>query len=58
MKKIIQTLAAIAAGSTTLLWASDIAYTQRGYRAIGGEYILAVLAAVMIWWLIEKIEWR
>ena len=31
------------------------AYQQRGYQAIGGEYILAVLAAIVIYWLIEKV---
>lgn len=58
MKRIIQILASIAVGSSMLLWASDIAYRQRGYKAIGGEYIAAILAAVIVWWLIEKIEWR
>lgn len=49
MKRIIQILASIAVGSSTLLFASDIAYTQRGYKAIGGEYIAAILAATLIW---------
>ncbi len=56
MKRIVQILASIAVGSSMLLWASDIAYTQRGYKAIGGEYIAAILAAVIIWWLINKME--
>ena len=58
MKRIIQILASIAVGNSMLLWASDIAYKQRGYRAIGGEYIAAILAAVIVWWLIDRIEWR
>ena len=58
MKRIIQILASIAVGSSTLLVASDIAYTQRGYKAIGGEYIAAILAAVIIWWLLDRMEWR
>ncbi len=58
MKRIIQILASIAVGSSTLLFASDIAYTQRGYKAIGGEYIAAILAAIIIWWLIDRMEWR
>ena len=58
MKRIIQILASIAVASSMLLWASDIAYTQRGYKAIGGEYIAAILAAVIVWWLIDRIEWR
>lgn len=49
MKRIIQILASIAVGSSMLLWASDIAYRQRGYKAIGGEYIAAILAAVIVW---------
>ena len=58
MKRIIQILASIAVGSSTLLFASDIAYTQSGYKAIGGEYIAAILAAIIIWWLINRMEWR
>ena len=58
MKTIVQILASIAVGSSTLLFASDIAYTQRGYKAIGGEYIAAILAAVIIWWLLDRMEWR
>ncbi len=58
MKRIIQILASIAVGSSTLLFASDIAYTQRGYKAIGGEYIAAILVAILIWWLIDRMEWR
>jgi hypothetical protein len=58
MKRIIQILASIAVGSSILLFASDIAYTQRGYKAIGGEYIAAILAAIIIWWLIDRMEWR
>jgi len=55
MKKIIQILASIAVGSGTLIWGVQQAYQQRGYMAIGGEYILAVLAAIFIYWLIEKV---
>lgn len=58
MKRIVQILASIAVASSMLLWASDIAYTQRGYKAIGGEYIAAILAAIIILWLIDRIEWR
>lgn len=58
MKRIVQILASIAVASSMLLWASDIAYIQRGYEAIGGEYIAAILAAVIVWWLIDRIEWR
>jgi len=58
MKTIVQILASIAVGSSILLFASDIAYTQRGYKAIGGEYIAAILAAIIIWWLIDRMEWR
>ncbi len=58
MKRIVQILESIAVGSSTLLFANDIAYTQRGYKAIGGEYIAAILAAIIIWWLIDRMEWR
>ncbi len=55
MKKLIQITASIAMGSGTLVWGIQQAYQQRGYQAIGGEYILAVLAVMMIYWLIEKV---
>ena len=55
MKKLIQITASIDMGSGTLMWGIQQAYQQRGYQAIGGEYILAVLAAIVIYWLIEKV---
>lgn len=55
MKKLMQITASIAMGSGTLMWGIQQAYQQRGYIAVGGEYILAVLAAIMIYWLIEKV---
>ena len=58
MKKLMQIMASIAIGSGTLIWGIQQAYQQRGYMAIGGEYILAVLAAILIYWLIDKMEWR
>lgn len=58
MKKLMQITASIAMGGGTLVWGIQQAYQQRGYQAIGGEYILAVLAAIVIYWLIDKMEWR
>lgn len=55
MKKLIQILAPLAVGSNVLLWTSEIAYLQRGYKAIGGEYIAAILAAIVVEWLTEKL---
>lgn len=55
MKRFIQITASIAMGSGTLIWGVQQAYQQRGYQAIGGEYILAVLAAIFIYWLIERV---
>jgi len=55
MKKLIQVTASIVMGGGTLVWGIQQAYQQRGYQAIGGEYILAVLAAIIIYWLIEKV---
>ena len=40
---------------TSLVWAVQYAYACRGYQAIGGEYILAGLAAIFIYWLIGKV---
>ena len=58
MKKLMQIVTSIAIGSATLIWGVQQVYQQRGYQAIGGEYILAVLAAILIYWLIDKMEWR
>ena len=54
-KKIVQALASVATYSSVLAWGIQIAYAQRGYQAVGGEYILAVLAAIAVYWLIEQV---
>ena len=58
MKKLIQITASIVMGGGTLVWGIQQAYQHRDYQVIGGEYILAVLAAIVIYWLIDKMEWR
>ena len=55
MKRILQILAAITAGSGTLVLGIKYAYEYRGYRAIGSEYIFAILAAIEAYWLIGRI---
>lgn len=55
MKRIFQILSALVVGSSTLIWGIQYAYLQRGYMAIGGEYLFAVLAAILAYWLIEKL---
>lgn len=55
MKQMFQILAELAFGSSILVWAVQYAYACRGYQAIGGEYILAGLAAIFIYWLIGKV---
>lgn len=55
MKQMFQILAGLAFGSSVLVWAVQYAYACRGYMAIGGEYLFAIVAAIFIYWLIEKI---
>ncbi len=54
MKKIIQILSAIAVYASMVSWAVRLAYEQRGYAAIGGEYLLAGVAAIGVYWIIGK----
>lgn len=37
------------------IWLMRLAYQQRGYDAIGGEYFLIVAVAWGIYWLVNKI---
>ena len=37
------------------IWLMHLAYRQRGYEAIGGEYFLIIAAAWGIYWLVNKI---
>lgn len=55
MKKVIQLLSAVAIGSSILVWAIQAAYAQRGYQAIGGEYILAVIVAIATYYIVGKV---
>ena len=57
MKKAVQILSAAAIYNSVVAWAVQIAYEQRGYSAIGGEYLLAGAAAVAAYWWIGK-GWR
>lgn len=40
---------AIIAGLILTPWAAHAAYVQRGYFAVGGEYLLPVLFVVVVW---------
>ncbi len=55
MKQMFQILAGLAFGSSVLVWAVQYAYEYRGYMAIGGEYLFAGLAAIVMFWLIGKV---
>lgn len=37
------------------IWLMQLAYRQRGYDAVGGEYFLIIAAAWGIYWLVNKI---
>lgn len=54
MKQYIRIISAFAIGSSGLSWASNMAYMQRGYYAIGGEYLFGILIAVCVYWLTGK----
>ncbi len=54
MKRVVQILSAIAAYGSMASWAVQIAYEQRGYAAIGGEYLLAGAAAAGVYWAVGK----
>ena len=54
MKVVIQALSSIATYSSVVSWGTQMAYEQRGYQAVGGEYLLAVMAAVGVYWLVGK----
>lgn len=54
MKRVVQILSAIAAYGSMASWAVQIAYEQRGYAAIGGEYLLAGAAAIGVYWAVGK----
>ena len=57
MKKAVQILSAAAIYNGVVAWAVQVAYEQRGYSAIGGEYLLAGAAARGIYWIVGK-GWR
>lgn len=57
MKKAVQILSTVAIYNSVVAWAVQIAYEQRGYAAIGGEYLLAGAAAIGIYWIVGK-GWR
>jgi len=54
MKTITQVLVAITAYYTILEWGSNIAYQQRGYIAVGGEYLFAILVGVAVYYACRK----
>ena len=54
MKVVIQALSSIATYSSVVSWGTQMAYEQRGYQAVGGEYLLAVMAVVGAYWLVGK----
>lgn len=51
VKLLISFPLALGAG----IWLMRLAYQQRGYDAIGGEYFLIIAAAWGIYWLVNKI---
>ena len=54
MKRIVQILSSMAVYGSVVSWAIQIAYEQRGYTAIGGEYLLAGAAAIGVYWAVGK----
>lgn len=52
---IIMTLAAFDAGGLAAFKLIPAAYSFRGYHAIGGEWLLIILAAALAAWLAGKL---
>lgn len=54
MKKALQLVSSIAVYGCMVSWGIQIAYEQRGYQAIGSEYLLALLMAAAAYWAVGK----
>ena len=52
IKAIIKWLLICIATGIFFIWAKDLAYLQRGYKAVGGEYLLFIFP--LIWYLFEN----
>lgn len=52
---IIKALAAFDAGGLAALKLIPAAYSFRGYHAVGGEWLLIILAAALAAWLAGKL---
>lgn len=50
--RILKWAAIIAVGILLFLWGERAAYIERGYEAVGGEYLLLLFP--FFWWAIER----
>ena len=56
-KIILGWLSAMVPTAATTAWMVKAAYIQRGYQAIGGEWMLLPFVVLMlVWWTTAKIE--
>lgn len=51
--KLLKWLVIIAAGILLFLWGKRAAYIERGYEAVGGEYLLLLFP--FFWWAAERV---
>lgn len=51
--QILKWLAIIAAGILLFLLGKRVAYIERGYKAVGGEYLLLLLP--LLWLAVEQV---
>lgn len=54
IKAILQIIAGLIYYKATIIYFSNITYIQRGYDAIGSEYLLAIMVGISIYFLVGK----
>ena len=48
---IFQLVTGIIYYKATIIYFSNVAYIQRGYEAVGSEYLLSIMVAITIYFL-------
>lgn len=53
LKKMLKLLTSIIVGWLVSLWAIPAAYAERGYKAIGGEWLLICFVVGITYWFLS-----